>query len=98
MKSSEITGTYTLHGTNKTFDVSGIADTIADDIPADSKVAEQGVALTLSDGNAVLSMAGGVDLSNVASMHLWTDSLTSTTWTYRFMESTLDKVTWTRVE
>ncbi len=88
-----VSGNATIGGENYT--VAGLVDAIA----ADGKmvVAEQGLTLVLhSDTGGVLSMAGGVNLQDTRAMSLWVDRLTSTTWTYRFMESQYDKVTWRR--
>ena len=90
-----ITGTYTAKATGDEYQVTGLIDAIEGNLP---DVVEQGVTLTMSSKTRnVLSMAGGVLLSDTATMILWEDELTSTTWTDRFVESTLDKVIWTRL-
>ncbi len=99
METGNVTGEYATAGDK--FIVTGLADIIGGSRPPSTagKVVEQGVALTMSDGKGnVLSMAGGVDLSDPKIMNLWVDELASTTWTNRFMESTVNKFIWTRVQ
>jgi hypothetical protein len=88
-----VTGTYT-DSQQQQYQVAGYFD----NLPVDASMAQQGVALTARNSSgSLLSLAGGVDLKNSMQMLLWQDRLTSTTWTGRFTESTLDKKTWTRV-
>ena len=96
MNTGNITGEYREYATGKTFTVTGLADAIAGTLG--EGVAEQGMALTMNNNGTVLSMAGGVSLSNTSVMNLWIDKLSSTTWTSRYMESTVDKLIWTRVK
>jgi len=102
MKTGNVIGEYVVKATGDKFIVTGLADVIGSNQQPSTnngKIIEQGVALTMSDENGnVLSMAGGVDLSDSKIMNLWVDVLTSTTWTNRFMESTVNNLIWTRVQ
>ncbi|MGV6827150.1 MAG: avidin/streptavidin family protein [bacterium] len=83
------------------FDSSGKSYSVTgnmDNLPIDSSMAQQGVALTMRDEDGtVFSFAGGTNLNGGSplTMSLWQDSLTSTTWTGRFTESTLNQKTFT---
>lgn len=62
MKTGKVTGEYVVKATGKRFIVTGLADAIGGTLR--EGVVGQGIALTMSDGKNVLSMAGGVDLSD----------------------------------
>lgn len=92
-----VTGVYTKGETS--FEVIGLFDTLAP--PASGySVSAQGLTLTLKDANPprrAMGMAtGGVSYANPDTMFLWRSNITSTTWTSRFVQETLDKETWTR--
>lgn len=91
MQTGKVSGEY--FDSNKTlFTVTGLVDMLA----IDTSVAAQGVTLTMRapSSGKLISMAGGVNLNDKKIMELWQADLTSTTWTGRFSESTLDKKSW----
>lgn len=92
-----VTGVYTNGKTS--FEVIGLFDTLAP--PASGySVPAQGLTLTLKDVNPphrAMGMAtGGVNYANPDTMFLWRSNMTSTTWTGRFVQETLNKESWTR--
>jgi saccharopepsin len=93
--SGRVIGNYTVNG--QTYGVVGLVDAIPE--TPGSVLVEQGIALVMSDSTGdVLSMSGGVNLADTSSMVLWSDNLTVTTWTDRFMQSDYNKTLWSRAQ
>ena len=90
-----VTGSYRVAATHARYRVSGLADAMAVQGKAPPG-AEQGVALTMVSPStqAALSMTGGVSLQDQRKMELWSDPLSSTTWSGRYAASTVAKTMW----
>lgn len=103
--SGRVTGKAKLPG-EVSLNVVGLYDRVGPGQTPNSRVAEQGVALTLFDpnydcelgaGSGLYWMAGGVSYSKTGELSIWMGSMQSTTWTDRFTQETLSRVQLTRL-
>lgn len=93
--SGTVTGTYVDNAGN-TFNVAGLFDTLAPPAGGQYSVSLQGLTLALKAAGAESearskALAGGVEYADKTTMSLWTSDLSSTSWTDRFTQQTLDK-------